>query len=140
MNNPIWKLLPILPTQSVQVVLRKWPDGRQESVLVTSDEYLKWLDAGNEPLPADIPSESKPDPKMVGIEFDGVMCSATRDDQNGLVAVIIAHQLQKATFQPTVFRFVNGNTLLMTFDNLPKFLAVWMPFRQSFFKPEDKNV
>lgn len=94
-------------------------------------EYLQWLDKGNEPLPANLP-----DPKMVGIEFEGVMCSATRDDQNGLVAVIIAHQLQKAAFQPTVFRFVNGNTLLMTFDNLPKFLAVWMPFRQSFFKPE----
>jgi hypothetical protein len=97
-------------------------------------EYLKWLDEGNTPLPADPPPP--PDPKMVGIEFEGVMCSATRDDQNGLVAVIIAHQLQKASFQPTVFQFVNGNSLMMTYENLPKFLAVWMPFRQSFFKPE----
>lgn len=99
-------------------------------------EYLKWLEEGNEPLPADVPPEPTPDPKMVGIEFEGVMCSATRDDQNGLVAVIIAHQLQKAAFQPTVFQFVNGNSLLMTYENLPKFLAVWMPFRQSFFKPD----
>jgi hypothetical protein len=97
-------------------------------------EYLAWLDEGNTPLPADPPPP--PDPKMVGIEFEGVMCSATRDDQNGLVAVIIAHQLQKASFQPTEFQFVNGNRLLMTYENLPKFLAVWMPFRQSFFKPE----
>ena len=97
-------------------------------------EYLAWLDEGNTPLPADPPPP--PDPKMVGIEFEGVMCSATRDDQNGLVAVIIAHQLQKASFQPTEFKFVNGNRLLMTYENLPKFLAVWMPFRQSFFKPE----
>ena len=98
--------------------------------------YLAWLDEGNEPLPADVPPEPTPDPKMVGIEFEGVMCSATRDDQNGLVAVIIAHQLQKAAFQPTVFQFVNGNRLLITYENLPKFLAVWMPFRQSFFKPD----
>jgi hypothetical protein len=97
-------------------------------------EYLVWLDEGNTPLPADPPPP--PDPKMVGIEFEGVMCSATRDDQNGLVAVIIAHQLQKTSFQPTEFQFVNGNRLLMTYENLPKFLAVWMPFRQSFFKPE----
>ncbi len=97
-------------------------------------EYLAWLDEGNTPLPADPPPP--PDPKMVGIEFEGVMCSATRDDQNGLVAVIIAHQLQKTSFQPTEFKFVNGNRLLMTYENLPKFLAVWMPFRQSFFKPE----
>jgi hypothetical protein len=97
-------------------------------------EYLAWLDEGNTPLPSDPPPP--PDPKMVGIEFEGVMCSATRDDQNGLVAVIIAHQLQKTSFQPTEFKFVNGNRLLMTYENLPKFLAVWMPFRQSFFKPE----
>jgi hypothetical protein len=97
-------------------------------------EYLAWLDEGNTPLPADPPPP--PDPKMVGIEFESVMCSATRDDQNGLVAVIIAHQLQKTSFQPTEFKFVNGNRLLMTYENLPKFLAVWIPFRQSFFKPE----
>lgn len=134
MSEPILKLMPMLPMQTTQVVWREWPDGRQESCLVTTAEYLKWLAEGNTPLPADPPPP--PDPKMVGIEFEGVMCSATRDDQNGLVAVIIAHQLQKTSFQPTEFQFVNGNRLLMTYENLPKFLAVWMPFRQSFFKPE----
>jgi hypothetical protein len=53
MNEPIWKLMPRLPMQPVDVVWREWPDGRQESCLVTAREYLEWLDRGNEPLPAE---------------------------------------------------------------------------------------
>ncbi len=97
-------------------------------------KYLAWLEEGNTPLPADPPPE--PDPKLVGIEFDGVMCSATRDDQNGLVAVIIAYQMQGENFQPTEFYFANGNTLVLEAQNIEQFMAVWMPFRQSFFIPE----
>ncbi len=84
-------------------------------------------------LPADPPPA--PDPKITGIEFDGVMCSATRDDQNGLVAVLVAYQIQKTAFQPTEFYFANGNNLVLTAQNIEPFTAVWMPFRQSFFKP-----
>jgi hypothetical protein len=47
MNEPIWKII------SSDVVWREWPDGRQESCLVTTPEYLKWLSEGNTPLPAD---------------------------------------------------------------------------------------
>ena len=53
MNEPTWKLLPLTPMQTIQVVWREWPDGRQESCLVTADEYVKWLEEGNTPLPAD---------------------------------------------------------------------------------------
>ena len=53
MNEPIWKLLPLLPMQTTQVVFREWPDGKQESCLVTATEYLKWLEAGNTPEPPD---------------------------------------------------------------------------------------
>ena len=97
-------------------------------------KYLEWLSEGNTPLPADPPPP--PDPKITGIEFEGVMCSATRDDQNGLVAVLVAHALQKENFQPTEFYFVNGNTLVLDAQNIEAFTAVWMPFRQSFFIPE----
>jgi hypothetical protein len=53
MTTPVWKLLPLQEDQSIQVVWREWPDGRQESCLVTATEYLKWLDAGNTPLLAE---------------------------------------------------------------------------------------
>jgi hypothetical protein len=53
MNEPIWKLLPTQPMQTIQVVWREWPDGKQESCLVTTPEYLAWLAEGNTPLPAD---------------------------------------------------------------------------------------
>ena len=46
MTTPVWKLLPLEPKQSVQVVSRTWPDGRQESCLVTAAEYVKWLEEG----------------------------------------------------------------------------------------------
>lgn len=96
-------------------------------------KYQEWLAKGNIPTPADpLPP---PDPKMVGVAFDGVMCSATRDDQNGLVAVLAAYQLQGANFAPTLFEFANGNKLRLTAQNMQSFIAVWMPFRQSFFKP-----
>jgi len=57
MSEPIWKLQPLQPLQETQVVWRQWPDGRQESCLVTTPEYLAWLAEGNEPLPADAPTE-----------------------------------------------------------------------------------
>ena len=53
MTQPIWKLMPMLPTQTTQVVWRELEDGRQESCLVTAPEYLAWKAKGNEPLPAD---------------------------------------------------------------------------------------
>jgi hypothetical protein len=95
--------------------------------------YLKWLAEGNTPEPADPPPP--PDPKLVGVLFEGVMCSATRDDQSGLVSVLTAYQLQGANFQPTCFEFANGNSLVLTKSNIQAFIAVWMPFRQSFFTP-----
>lgn len=79
------------------------------------------------------PPVEEVDPKMTGIEFDGVMCSATREDQNGLMAVLLAKQLQGAAFKPTSFFFANGNSLVLTKDNITAFTGVWMPFRQSFF-------
>ncbi len=84
---------------------------------------------------ANQPPAPPPDPKMVGIEFQGVMCSATLYDQNGLLAILAAYQLQNAAFQPTRFEFANGNSLVITKDNIQAFIAVWMPFRQSFFLP-----
>jgi hypothetical protein len=53
MTQPIWKLMPMSPIQTTQVVWRELEDGRQESCLVTAPEYLAWVAEGNTPLPAD---------------------------------------------------------------------------------------
>lgn len=68
--------------------------------------------------------------KLIGVEFDGVMCSATSEDQNGLLAV----NLWVAQGGSTKFRFENESTLLITPANIDSFSAVWMPFRQGFFE------
>lgn len=83
-------------------------------------------------LPATVPPPA-PDPKLVGIEFEGIMCSATAADQAGLVAVLLAIQMQGAEFRPTRFEFDNGSVLVITLANYQAFTAVWLPFRQSFF-------
>ena len=53
MTEPVWKLLPPSFLRPVDVVWREWSDGRQESCLVTTPEYLKWLEEGNTPEPAE---------------------------------------------------------------------------------------
>ena len=53
MIEPIWKLIKDSITGQENVVWRQWEDGRQESCLITSETYLKWLEEGNTPLPAD---------------------------------------------------------------------------------------
>ena len=53
MTEPTWKLLPVTEIRPIQVVWRRWEDGKEESCLVTATEYLAWLEAGNTVLPAD---------------------------------------------------------------------------------------
>lgn len=88
------------------------------------------------PAPYVPPAPSPVDPKLVGVLFQGVMCSATAADQSGLAAVLLAIQLQGSEFRPTRFYFENGNTLVITLQNYQAFTSVWLPFRQSFFTVE----
>jgi hypothetical protein len=69
--------------------------------------------------------------KQQGVKVFDVMCSATSEDQSGLLAV---QAWLSSGGAPTVFRFANGNELELTADNYQEFAAIWMPFRQSFFK------
>lgn len=67
--------------------------------------------------------------KFAGIEFDGVMCSATKEDMWGLASV----ESYVRAGMATPFKFDNGSTLLLTKDNIDAFQATWVPFRASFF-------
>jgi len=53
MSEPTWKLYYRFGQTEADAVTRTWPDGKQESCLVTATEYLAWLALGNTPLPAD---------------------------------------------------------------------------------------
>ena len=67
--------------------------------------------------------------KLTGIEFWGVMCSATKEDMWGLSAV----DSYVRAGVPTPFKFDNGQVLLLTAANIDAFKAVWVPFRAQFF-------
>lgn len=71
--------------------------------------------------------------KHRGFPFQGVMCSATAEDQNGVTAVLTAYQLDKSAFTETRFDFSNGSRLLITKDNIEQFASEWIRFRQAFF-------
>jgi hypothetical protein len=78
-------------------------------------------------------SEWKDYEKLKGVDVSGVMCSATKDDQAGLSAILLIYQLQGAALKQTEFTFSNGNKLSIGPDNIKLILATWVPFRQSFF-------
>jgi hypothetical protein len=78
-----------------------------------------------------IPGLTVAQQKMRGIEFQGVMCSATSDDQDGLTAIYILVKLNGGSSD---FYFANGNVLNLNPSNFDAFYTVWAAFRQSFFQ------
>jgi hypothetical protein len=101
-----------------------------------TEQELAAMAARAAPSPEQVQATNAANAKYVGVEFEGVMCSATGQDQNGLVAVLLSIQLQGAAFPATRFWFDNGNSLVITTANYEAFMAVWLPFRQSFFLAE----
>jgi hypothetical protein len=79
-----------------------------------------------EPKPKDDIDRIK---KLEGVEFNGVKCSATKEDMWGLSSV----EALVRSGTPINFNFDSGETLLLTPANIDEFQAVWVPFRMSFF-------
>lgn len=73
--------------------------------------------------------KSEKDRKLEGVEFQGVMCSATKEDMWGLASIAP----WVAAGNNTSFEFDNGNTLILTPENYQEFTLVWGQFRASFF-------
>ena len=67
--------------------------------------------------------------KIVGIDFQGVMCSATAEDQHGLSDI----ESFVLGGNPVNFKFENGTSLVLTAANWVEFRTTWVTFRQSFF-------
>jgi hypothetical protein len=53
MSVTTWKLVRDPETGQTNTVWRKWDDGREESMFISTLEFQEWLAEGNEPLPAD---------------------------------------------------------------------------------------
>ena len=53
MSVTTWKLMRDPETGQTNTVWRKWDDGREESMFVSTPEFQKWLAEGNEPAPPD---------------------------------------------------------------------------------------
>lgn len=69
--------------------------------------------------------------QLIGIEFNGVMCSATPDDQNRLATLLLRHTIAKLTggkLPDINFRFENGNVLVINSDNIEALDQALLPF------------
>lgn len=67
--------------------------------------------------------------KLTGVEFNGVMCSATKYDMWGLG--VASDYIRSGN--NVMWDFENGNQVLLTAANIDDFYAVWLPFRLGFF-------
>lgn len=73
--------------------------------------------------------------KMTGFDYNGVMCSATAEDQHGLTDILAGMQNNLLTETP--FKFENGSVLVLTAETINEFATTWSAFRQSFFTVEE---
>ena len=74
-------------------------------------------------------------PQFKGFEFDGVQCSATRQDQRGIMAMAIGFQMGIAS--ETQFKFTNGSMLEVDSDNIGRLEATFAEFRELFAIDDD---
>lgn len=80
--------------------------------------------------------------KLTGVDFEGVMVSATSEDQHGLNAIWTQDVLAKmagGTMPAVNFVFENGAKVVLSDENIESFKAVWLPFRMSFFPMPEAN-
>lgn len=130
--------LPDLPTIPKFHTREKPPEKAGHYAVMRGGWILVQGEKPDEPIPT-VPVPTPDEMKIKGIEINGTMCSATRDDQNGLSAVAVGVTIARSAgqiFPATQFKFENGNSLTIDDDNFDMIYAAWVLFRQSFFVPE----
>jgi hypothetical protein len=95
---------------------------------LTKEEFDAQLAINNAP-PEPSAEQVRSNAMLAGVEFEGVMCSAFKEDQWGLSSVR-AYVLAGSEIP---FKFVNQNVIILNDENLAAFEAAWIPFRASFF-------
>ena len=80
--------------------------------------------------------------QMTGIEINGVMCSATKDDQNGLMAVLQDFNFYKSFndgdgsgWAYFGFQFKNGGILDINEALIADIFLIWGSFRKEVTRP-----
>jgi hypothetical protein len=132
-----WGVFPVTPTPQPAY------DPATEKVIDDAPVYVEgaWQQTWqvvplNDQEKAERQNAAREQLKNTGIEINGVLCSATRNDQDGLTAVAMGVTLARMAgevFPPTVFYFENGSSMVITDDNFDSIYSQWVPFRQSFF-------
>jgi hypothetical protein len=113
-----------------------WVEAWAEADKFSGEDKVAQETAYTAKLAAEASEKTQAASKVEGIEILGVMCSATKKDQTGMLAVgfnkLLADMAGQA-FPSTKFEFENGTELVITADNYAAIQALWVPFRQSFF-------
>ena len=113
--------------EGFETIVDLWQEAIDAGAVMLTDEDKAATLAEQE---AQAKKQSDAELKLAGVEFDGVMCSATAEDQHGLadVEAVVRGGLN------INFHFENGTKLLLTSLNIDGFRSVWFPFRLSFFE------
>lgn len=126
----------VIPSGAVEITEDAWllacSDGGADWLIDTETGDVSKVPKSAEQLAAEQLAANKAAQdaqKIAGIEFEGVMCSATAEDMWGLNSI----ESWIADGNDVNFKFSNGNMLLLNTANVASFKAVWIPFRASFF-------
>lgn len=103
-----------------------------EPDVLDDEAHNEWLDKEPQRLPTMSLNDYPQYPswrKLLGVSYDGVQYSATKEDAWGLGSI----ESFIRDGNETIFEFANGVSLKLSASNFDEFMKVWRPFRQGFF-------
>lgn len=102
----VWRLVTPPDFEGTAIVSRVLEDGTHESCLVTADEYVAWLDAGNVPAPySPMPNETVT--VVYSVDF-WTRLDGGADGNGGEVAQVLAAMEQQSIQTRKIFDTANS--------------------------------